>query len=674
MFCVEKRYIPNFYGYRTHLDSNIKNKPENIIIENDNVQNDSFYNAYCTFPQEDVTPELKGKYKYIIVPKSVKHDVTLIDSGNHRKNIHHLLKALTDEARISTVEVKLVDKAKDNPKLEAQKDLKDLDIKLKEINNSQTKPEYILIPALSTVPLLNLSDRIRSVLGIDVRLTPENIKENKEIVLNFLQRIAEDPQKYRGEINHMDTDNEGYENLFSVINEINKCVDSGVNVLVPAGHPHHTNLDYLFKTNKLKTEYYRYIATGDDINGSVNNLKNQCQKDNWYDFNLLSLSNAHSVGISKNDGTKFFHTAYDSCVTDYALGAFNFSPIRKNGKVEGYSFTDEKTIQYSKEEFNEASDIEKFVGLNINDVLANDPEHEALRNIVQQNHSADDIQNFIDANSNKLFKINKIFDEKAIQENKMEYLGKYIDVTLKYNFDTNDENKVLFQKCNVEGSQRPSLHSFWGTCYSSAAKTAHDIKNKKPNYRDLSNVEEFKNQYYENLIKKAQSSFGREKEENLIEALRTKQESVGADNPSLIHDNIRLGDFYKKETDDRESAQKYYENALRISLLNFHPRSKTNADCYFKLGQFHCICENTNKTEENINNAIDIYAYTDPENKNIALGFNLIANALERSNKDNKTINAQICRNAANAIENGAKEKEQILKLRAEGTRKITIG
>ena len=55
--------------------------------------------------------------------------------------------------------------------------------------------EYIAIPALASVSLLNLQDQYNSLMDSDVKFTPQNVKANKANILNFLQQLYYYPEK-----------------------------------------------------------------------------------------------------------------------------------------------------------------------------------------------------------------------------------------------------------------------------------------------------------------------------------------------------------------------------------------------------------------------------------------------------------------------------------------------
>lgn len=464
----------SFYGYAAHFSPSEKRENE-IVLENKNACYSHKKNAYYAFPQDKITNDIRKCYRYIIIPTTDKHNVTLLDSGNHAKILVSLFSALTDKANLHLENVELSPKGKEDSFFDGLKDLSDLEQKLKDINNSDRKPEYLIIPTTCSVNLLNLNDRIKQITGRDVRLRPENIDGHKEIIFSLLKTIHDEPEKYREQINYMDPNGLGMEHVWGVIQEINKCVNSGINVMMSSGHPYENSLKYKTNQKGIKEEYYHYIATGEDVNNTVKNLKNEIHRDNWYDFKLLTLSDARVIGPDKPDGTKFVQSPPNCRYTEHARGTFNLYPIRKNGEVAGYSYTDQKTIQIPKGSVFYVPNLERFVGKNLDEVIADKDSHFEMRNIAHGYGNYCENRKFKEAYKDKLFKISSIFSKEELKERKYDLLGKYIDSDLKLVFDVNDKGEVIFQKTNCEGSQRPSVFGVWGSCMSSVYKTAEEI-------------------------------------------------------------------------------------------------------------------------------------------------------------------------------------------------------
>lgn len=636
-------------------------------------------------------------------PSKYVHNVTLLDSGQHASNMMNLMKSLLKDPfqiNLKHVPVILVNEAKYDTRFEALKTMRELKEELSKINKTDNKPEYLIIPALCNVPLLNLSDQIASVMKKRVNLTASNIKNNKCLVLSFLETIAEHPSTYSKEIGYMDKNKQGMEHTFGVIQEINKAVESGIKVFIPAGHPQHNNIDHLIQINNLKPEYYHYLATGNDVGEKISSLKRQCDEDNWYDFNLLTLSNAENLGITKPDGTKFFHSAYDSCVTDFARGTFNLSPVRRNGKIQGYSFLDQETVHLKKVKRPDDTFIEKFVGLPVRDVLATPIETQKFKMILSKTgeKSKSDLA-FLDEISCKLFKVEDIFSGKEIKGKKINLKGKYTDYSLKMYFDENKNGQIIFPQCDCEASGRPSVASIWGSCFSLVSKITQKLNDVHSRvYTKFEDIPTFKDMTYEYFISMAERQ---QTEKNLNQAISRKQLILGKDHPSLIQDYFKMGEHLEKTVKysanvtleelealskdyalgyqeyNREDltgfshAEKVYNEALRIAQLNFHPKSPIIADCYMKIGE---MCEkkspsNLEAAENCLNEAIDIYSYSDKKNENIPIAFNRIGDILRKQNKD---YFANLSKNAAYEIKNNTSKGQELIKKRAYGIKNIS--
>ncbi|MCQ2754860.1 MAG: hypothetical protein MJ231_07415, partial [bacterium] len=349
--------------------------------------------------------------------------VHIVDGGNHATNMQHFAKAVSKNSDIIMHDVE-VNSANKNTK-----QLKSLENQLKYLNNrSSLMGEYVAIPALASVPLLNIKDQYNRVMGENKTFTPQNIKANKEKILSFLKKLYDYPSLYREYINYMDSSKQGIEYTYGVIQEINKLIDKGAKVYVPSGHPQEETLKWMAGEKGLKPELYHYIATGKDTNYTISDMHAQIKRNNWYSFNLLSLSNANIVGVKGAQGAQdYMFAAYDSCVTDGARGVYNFTPIRKNGILVGYSYTDKTTNEYPYNEFpanGEVANLVKFVGKHYTSVLATQSETAKLKECIRYNRNT----NYC---SDKLYSIDEVYSQDEIRRERLYLQGRYVDRTLK---------------------------------------------------------------------------------------------------------------------------------------------------------------------------------------------------------------------------------------------------
>ena len=421
-------------------------------------------NRYYTNPIENDSFQRSSTIPKYQTISFLGQKVYIVDGGIHASHMEHFSKAVNPDSEIYTYNVET------NPANADIKQLKSLEQQLQQLyndTNGNADNDYIAIPALASFPLLNLKDQIKSVTGKDIYLTPQNVKEHKNDILEFLKAIYENPDKYRQYINYLDPMKQGVEYTYGVIREINKFPSE--RIYIPAGHPNDASIKWLAKQRNLKPELYNYIATGIDTDNVVQSIRQELKEKNWYDFNLLTLSNSKVVNLKDPSGQKdYIFAAYDGTPTNSERGVYNLSPVRENGIIKGYSFTDTKTNEYPYDEFplnKKVENISKFVGLNIDDVLVDSDE--ALDFLVAPTDPK---------YKNKLFRIEDVFPEKEIKENKLRLRGDYVDSSLKLFFRKNSNNEIIFPQCDCEGSGKPSIHTMWGSCFSIFNAIAKDIK------------------------------------------------------------------------------------------------------------------------------------------------------------------------------------------------------
>ena len=395
-------------------------------------------------------------------------NVYIVDGGTHATNMEHFAHAISKDMDTEIFEVSTI---YNNPNM---KSLKGLEMQLRNLRkNRNLKNAYVAVPALASVPLLNIQDQYNAVMNDNKKFTPENIKSHKKQILDFLKVIYHAPNNYRKYIDYMDKNHQGIEYVYGVINEINKLKEAGAKVYVPTGHPQDETLKWMVKEKGLKPEFYHFIATGQDKDGLIFSLHEQIKNNNWYDFNLLALSNANIVGVKGAKGPQdYMFAAYDSCVTDGERGVYNFSPVRNNGRIIGYSYTDTVTNEYPFEEFpnnGKLFELNKYVGKNLSEVLATEAEHEELKKYIEMDRHKS-------LGADKLYRIKDVFPPYDIEKYKLNLQGEFVDRTLSLFFNKNNNNEVIFQKCDCEGSGKPSVLSMWGSCFAVFNAIARDIK------------------------------------------------------------------------------------------------------------------------------------------------------------------------------------------------------
>lgn len=409
-------------------------------------------------------------------------NVHIVDGGNHGSNMEHFAKAIMKDVK-KDVSILFYDVPvnKNDPNLKQMSTLESC-LRLLNLEGTVKKGDYLAIPGLATVSLMNLQDRIRNILGRDIMLNPQNLTYNKDILLSLLKRIYDYKHNYSNEICYMDKQSQELEYVYGVIQEINKLVEKGVNVYIPAGHPEENSVKWVAGEENKKEELYRAIAKPDTTyRYEANEIIDKVKKYGWYDFNLLSLSNAHVVNVRGRDEKDYIFSSYDYFVNDGARGVFNFTPVRDAyGNIKGYSYTDETTVQYPFDEFpaNESiSNICRYVGFKARNLIADFKEHKLFKELVEAGKSTASLPY-------KLYNIFEVFSPREIEGRKLHVLGSLINNQQNLVFDTNSSGKVLFQKCNCEGSDKPSVLSMWGSCFSTLSAIKRDIL-KEPLNEDI---------------------------------------------------------------------------------------------------------------------------------------------------------------------------------------------
>ena len=406
------------------------------------------------------------------------HIVHIVDAGNHADYMKHFATAVN-----SGIDLEM-HYSEENKKYKGVKQLKSLEHELKILNCSKQsfKDEYVAVPALATIPILNLTDQYKKVMGKKIKLTPENIKSHKKELLIFLKEIYNHPEKYKKILESMDSAGQELEYTYGVIRQINEIKSKGAKIYIPSGHPHENTLKWAAGKEGVKEELYHYIATGEDKNNIINKIHKDIKDKNWYDFNLLSLSDANIVGVKGTTGAQdYMFAAYDSCITDGARGVYNLSPVRTDsGDIIGYSFTDTTTVEYPLEDFphkDKVKNISPFVGKRLKDVLATSKELSALQRCVLYGYKTDDC-------ANKLYPINQVIDQTRIKKEKLNLKGEYTDKSLNLFFSTNKKGEVIFKNCDCEGSGKPSVYSMWGSCFAVFNAISRDINSEKNVHSD----------------------------------------------------------------------------------------------------------------------------------------------------------------------------------------------
>lgn len=412
---------------------------------------------------------------------SCKSKVHIVDGFLHADNMEHFAKAaLKNASKISDLNMHYVECNRIDINTKQMSSIED---KLKSISSYIKSGDYLAIPGLASVSISNLSDRIKSVLGKNVYLTPQNLRINKNMIMEFLKEIYEYKHYYSSEISYLDKNSQDLAYTYGVINEVNKLVDRGVNVYIPAGHGADSTIKWYAKSNGMSDNLYRYIAKQSDPDGKVKQLLRNMEGRNLYDFNLLSLCRGHIVNIKGKNSRDYLFTAKDGFANDGERGVYNFTPVRNSyGRILGYSYHDESTVEFPYEDFSGNSNIAnlcKYVGLKYSDFRPTQSENNKFRECVRKGYSTASLPD-------KLYKIQEVFDYREIRDRRLDVLGSYINNEQNLVFDVNSKGKIIFQKTNCEGSEKPSVVSMWGSCFSSINALVRDVKKNNTNKQGVS--------------------------------------------------------------------------------------------------------------------------------------------------------------------------------------------
>lgn len=492
------------------------------------------------------------------------HNVHIVDAGAHADYMKHFAAAVNKDIDVE------MHYSEENPKYRGTKQLKSLEEELSKLEQSQDsfEDEYVAIPALASVDIKNIQDQYERITGKKIKLTTENIKSHKRELLVFLKEIYEHPDKHKEYISYMDSPKQGIEYTYGVIKQINKLKAKGAKVYVPSGHPQELTLKWLAGERGVKDELYHYIATGEDTNNVIHKLHKEIKDNNWYNFNLLSLSDANIVGVKGVGGAQdYMFAAYDSCITDGARGVYNLSPVidKKTGKILGYSFTDTSTVEYPLSEFphpKEVKNISQFVGKQLSDVLASSKELSDMQYCRLNNINTEKC-------ANKLYPVRQVFSAEQIKKNKINLKGNYVDRSLKLFFTTNMDGEVIFPKCDCEGSGKPSIYSMWGSCFAVFNAISRDINSEN----------ELISKDYEEHIKELK--------------------------------NIINKGIYEKERGNVPKAYQFFDSAIHAdrAFHNINPDYYMNFEPYYHLGNL-CLKQGINIDEAaaHFNNGINLLA------------------------------------------------------------------
>lgn len=554
---------------------------------------------------------------------SSKANVHIVDGFLHADTMEHFAKAvLKDVKNVDTIKMHYVECNSNDINT---KQMSSLEEKLAELNNSYNlgRGDFVAIPGLASVAILNLQDRIRNVLKQSVYLTAQNLKAHKNIILNLLKEFYSYKNYYSDEISKLDKNSQDLQYTYGVIDEINKLSQKGVNIYIPAGHGADSTIKWMIKEQGLGNDYTEYLSQNRDREGEIKKVFKQAEQNNYYDFNLLALSNAHIVNIKDKNNKDFIFSAKDGCMNDGARGVYNFSPVRNSyGKIIGYSFTDTSTIEYPYDEFHaneRIANIAKYVGIQCRDFYPSRSEIKDFRKSVLAGRSTSFLPD-------KLYPMSDVFDQSYIEQKKLDRIGHFINREQNLIFDTNSNGEILFQKTNCEASDKPSVMQMWGSCFSSINALKRDISKyqESPN-SSFYYIEKAGTKLSDKQLGEAELYYNK-----ALESLHPNKTNLNCDNKTIK--------IYEKLYDVLKQQNKYMEAKGIANLL-------LDLKAYKIRDKF-------------IFNPVYLYAQS-----KLGKYYEEIANYCE---KDCEYYPAKVCRWAAQELRNNSEYGDKIVQRRAE--------
>ena len=119
--------------------------------------------------------------------QSFKSKVHIVDGFIHADTMEHFTKsALRNANTVSDIQMHYVEC---NSRDINTKQLDSIENALKQMSETLRRGDFVAIPGLASVPILNLQDRVREVLSKTVRLSAKNIKAYKNMLLDLLREM-----------------------------------------------------------------------------------------------------------------------------------------------------------------------------------------------------------------------------------------------------------------------------------------------------------------------------------------------------------------------------------------------------------------------------------------------------------------------------------------------------
>ena len=397
------------------------------------------------------------------------YPVMIVDGGKHASDMSRFAHAVNKNMDVEMVQVEV------NPKDERYKQMKSLENELAKLNqNSAVDGKYIAIPAFAFVPVRDFKKAYYMAFNEDLRFYPQDLSWHTEEISRLLKAFYDNPEKYKQELALLDVNGQGLEYTHGVVEQINKLVEKGAQVYIPSGQPKGRYITRLAKEKGYERELRVCLTTGLDTDDRVAGMYREIDSKDLYDFNLLSVSNAKTIGVSAyNMAQKYLFETYDALTSGKTKGIYNISPVRENDEVIGYSYTDTSTVQYPLGELMTHEKIErlnKFVGKKLDETTcANEKEIERMKQYIKEGKDTTKCPD-------KLYSTKEVLNERfATASLDGIRKGRYVDNTLKERFDVNDRGDIIYPYWNWEANRKPAVFAVAGTDYAVIRKISDDI-------------------------------------------------------------------------------------------------------------------------------------------------------------------------------------------------------
>ena len=123
----------------------------------------------------------------------------IVDGGAHAQNMQTFAMAKLAKINNNVEDIVLHD-VKCNSIDPNAKQMSSVEEKLKEISPKLKKGDFLALPGVASVSLLNLNDRIKNVLNKDIYLNTKNLQYYKTTLLEMLERMYKNQEKYSSDI------------------------------------------------------------------------------------------------------------------------------------------------------------------------------------------------------------------------------------------------------------------------------------------------------------------------------------------------------------------------------------------------------------------------------------------------------------------------------------------